>query len=127
METKEQLIITIKEWVKIDNEIRSLQKEQNIRKNEKKRISKTLIEVMKTNEIDCFDLKDGQISYSKKTIQKPINKKILLSILSKFYDGDTLKAGEINTYIMENREHTIKESICRKINKTELTNEVVST
>jgi hypothetical protein len=125
METKEQLITSIKEWVKIDNEIRALQKEQNQRKNEKKRISKTLIEVMKNNEIDCFDIKDGQITYSKKTIQKPINKKILLTILSKFYDGDTLKAGETNDYIMNNREHTVKETICRKINKTNLINEVV--
>ncbi len=126
METKEQLINSIKEWVKIDNEIRALQKEQNIRKNEKKRISKTLIEVMKTNEIDCFDIKDGHISYSNKKVQKPINKKILLSILSKYYDGDTLKAGEINDYIMENREHTIKETICRKINKSVLTNEIIN-
>ena len=39
METKEQLIKAIKEWVKIDNEIRTLQKEANVRKNEKKRIT----------------------------------------------------------------------------------------
>jgi len=38
METKEQLINTIKRWVKIDNEIRALQKEQLARKNEKKKI-----------------------------------------------------------------------------------------
>ena len=31
METKEQLVNTIKAWVKIDNEIRALQKEQNVR------------------------------------------------------------------------------------------------
>lgn len=36
METKDQLIKTIREWVKIDNEIRALQKEQNSRKKEKK-------------------------------------------------------------------------------------------
>ena len=59
METKEQLINTIKKWVKIDNDIRALQKEQNKLKHEKKTISKLLMEVMKENEIDCFDIKDG--------------------------------------------------------------------
>lgn len=37
METKDQLVKTIREWVKIDNEIRALQKEQNARKQEKKK------------------------------------------------------------------------------------------
>ena len=36
LETKEQLINTIKKWVKTDNEIRSLQKEINLRKKQKK-------------------------------------------------------------------------------------------
>ena len=33
METKEHLINKIKEWVKIDNEMRTLQKEMTKRKN----------------------------------------------------------------------------------------------
>jgi len=37
METKEQLIHSIKEWVKLDNEIRTLQKEQLYRKKEKEK------------------------------------------------------------------------------------------
>ena len=39
METKEQLIKCVKEWVRIDNEIRVLQQEQASRKKEKKNIS----------------------------------------------------------------------------------------
>jgi hypothetical protein len=117
METKEQLIRNIKEWVRIDNEIRALQKELTLRKNEKNQISKTLMEVMKKNEIDCFDTKsDGQIVYSKKNIKKPITKKVLLNILSNFYSGDSTKAEELNNYILDNREVTVKEVISRKIN-----------
>jgi hypothetical protein len=103
METKEQLVKTIKEWVKIDNEIRKLKNEQTIRKNEQKRISQDLIEVMRKNEIDEFDLNDGKIMYTKKSVKKPITKKILLNILSNFYEGDIMKANQINNYIMENR------------------------
>lgn len=115
METKEQLIKVIKDWVKIDNEIRILQKEQNARKSEKISISKKLMEVMQSNNIDCFDINDGKIMYSKKNIKKPINKKMLLSILSNFYKGDNEKVDELHNYIMENREHVVKETIIRRI------------
>jgi hypothetical protein len=115
METKEQLVKTIRDWVKIDNEIRGLNKEINSRKTEKKNLSTLLIETMKKNEIDCFDIKDGQICYTKKNIKKPITKKVLMDILSNFYNGDISKASELNNYIIDNREEVVKETIERKI------------
>ena len=117
METKEQLVNTIRKWIKIDNEIRALQKESNKRKVDKKKISSDLIEVMKNNEIDCFDINDGQILYSKKSVKKPITQKVLLDILSTYFKGDALKASEINNFIMESRESVTKETIVRKIFK----------
>lgn len=117
LKTKEQLIKTIKEWVKIDNDIRAIKKEATLREKDKKEISKKLMEVMRDNEIDCFDLKDGQITYTKKNVKKPITKKSLLDILSKYCNGDTIKAIEINNFIMDNREEVVKESIVRTIVK----------
>jgi hypothetical protein len=117
METKEQLIKCVKDWVRIDNEIRLLQKELSTRKNDKKNISKDLMEVMKKNDIDCFDLKDGQLMYTKKNVKKPITKKNLVGILSNFYKGDVEKATELNDFIMENREEVVKENIVRKVFK----------
>jgi hypothetical protein len=115
--TKEQLVKTIKEWVKLDNEIRVIKKEEKQRKDEKKKMSENLIKIMRENEIDCFDIKDGQICYSKKSIKKPITKKVLIDILSKYYNGDLLKASEVNDFILENREETTKETIVRKMAK----------
>jgi hypothetical protein len=119
METKEQLVNAVKKWVKIDNELRTLQKEQSIRKKEKKNISTELIEVMRKNEIDCFDLKDGQLQYVKRSVKKPITQKMLLSVLADYFNGDMLKASSINNFIMENREETVHESIVRKIDSGE--------
>ena len=120
METKEQLVNTIRKWIKIDNEIRALQKESNKRRTDKKKISNDLIDVMKKNEIDCFDINDGQLLYSKKNVKKPITQKVLLDILSNYYQGDTLKASEVNNFIMENRESTTRETIVRKIFKDDV-------
>jgi hypothetical protein len=118
METKDQLVKTIKEWVKIDNEIRAFQKEVRKKQQDKKNISKDLMDVMVKNEIDCFDIKDGQILYSKKNVKKPITKKNLIGILANYCRGDMERATEINNFILENREEVVKEEIVRKIKKT---------
>ena len=66
METLDQLKHSVREWVKYDNEIRALNKEITSRRNEKKELSKKLVEVMRNNKLDIFDIKDGQIMYVKK-------------------------------------------------------------
>jgi hypothetical protein len=73
---------------------------------------------MKKNEIDCFDLKEGQILYTKKNVKKPITKKILIEILGKYYNGDYMKASEVNDFIMNNRVEVVKESIVSKVRGT---------
>jgi hypothetical protein len=117
MDTKEYLIKTIKEWVRLDNDIRKLQKEEKQKKDDKKNISKVLMEIMKKNEIDVFDINDGQICYSKKNIKKPITQKILMNVLSDYFKGDMLKASELNEFIRDNREEVVQETIVRKITK----------
>jgi len=72
---------------------------------------------MKENEIDSFDINDGRIEYTKRNVKKPITKKILLNILSQYYEGDHVKAADMNNYILQNREETSKEVIVRKVDK----------
>lgn len=117
MENKQQLIDSIKDWVKLDNEIRTIQTELNARKNEKKKVSSKLMETMNANNIDCFDIKDGQLCYNKRNIKKPITKKGLFDILTKYYKGDVTQATELNEYIIDNREDVIKETLVRKITR----------
>lgn len=121
MSGKEQLIQTVKEWVRLDNEIRHLQKEISNRRQEKKDINVQLMNTMKSNDIDCFDLNDGQICYTKKNVKKPINNKVLLEILTKYYKGDLNQAADINNFIKENRIEVTKENITRKISKSKTT------
>jgi hypothetical protein len=117
METKDQLITVIREWVKLDNEIRTLKNEEKIRKTSKDKLSAILMDTMKQNSLDEIAINNGQLKYSKKTVKKPITKTTLLQLLSKYYDGNTDKANEVREFIMENREETVQESIVRKIDK----------
>jgi hypothetical protein len=117
MENKQQLIDSIKDWVKLDNEIRKLQSEITSRKNEKKNVSTKLMQTMNANNIDCFDIKDGQLCYNKRSVKKPITKKGLFDILTKYYNGDLMQATQVNEYIIENREEVVKETLVRKMAK----------
>jgi len=117
LETLEQLKQNVREWVKLDNEIRALNKEITARRNEKKNISKRLIDVMRDNKLDVFELKDGQLMYVKKNKKKPITQKQLLTLLSSYYKEDVSKAEEMRNYLLENREEVTEEVIQRKIVK----------
>jgi hypothetical protein len=117
METKNQLIQNIKDWVKIDNEIKLLNLELSKRKTEKKKISDLLIHTMKSNEIDVFDINNGKIVYSQRTVRKPITKKNLLDILSKYYEGDMNEAEQVNNFILENREVVVKDNLVHKLDR----------
>jgi len=115
METKDQLVHSIREWVKIDNEIRTLRSEANKRKKTQKKLSESLMDVMRKNQIDEFELNDGKLMYNKRSVKKPITQKILLGILASYYEGDVKKALDLNNYIMESREEVEVEKITRKL------------
>lgn len=117
METKEQLVNNIKEWIQIDNEIAKMKAEIKEKNNRKKMITENLVTVMKTNSIDCFDINGGALIYKKNTVKKPINGKTLLNALQNYYKTEPEIAEELTKHIMDSREIQIKETIRRKIDK----------
>ena len=116
METKDQLVQHIKEWIGVDEEIKSLQKEIKQRKEKQKDLTKSLMEVMKSNEIECFDLNDGKLVYTRSKTKQTINKKYLMTTLIKCLE-DPKDVEKVTDFILENREEKIRESIRRKVDK----------
>jgi hypothetical protein len=117
MDTKEQLVKNIKEWIKVDTEILDFKNEIKKRNEIKKKLTGDLVNVMKNNKIDCFDINGGQIIYKKNVIKKPINSKMLLKVIQDYYKNDKIVAEELTKHILENREEHFKETIRRKMDK----------
>jgi hypothetical protein len=117
METKEQLVNNIKEWIKMDTEISELKSQIKDRNAKKKLLTENLVTVMKSNKIDCFDINGGALVYKTSKIKKPINGKSLLTALQNFYKTDKKLAEDITKHVMDSREELIKETIKRKIDK----------
>jgi len=115
METKEQLVNNIKEWIKMDGEIAKLKSDIKEINNKKKGLTNELVEVMKKNEIDCFDINGGALVYKKNKVKKPINGKTLLVALQNYYKEQPNVAEDLTKHILNSREEQIKETIKRKI------------
>lgn len=120
MTTKEELVEHIKEWIQIDNEIKMLQKEIKERRNRKKELSGSLLDIMKDNEIDCFDINDGKLLYSQTKVRSSLSKKHLVSCLLQYFDNDKEQAIGLSQHILNSREVKVKETIKRKVDKSNM-------
>ena len=112
MTTKEDLINNIKEWITQDDKIKKLQQELKECKLEKKQLTNNLLDIMKNNEIDCFDINDGKLLLHKTKTKGSLNKKVLLESLEKYFEKvPNINTQEISDFILENREIKITENI----------------
>jgi len=112
---KEKLSQNVKNWLTMDKEIQLLQKELKERKKKKNEYTKTLLTIMKSNEIDCLDISEGKIIYTQSNIKKPINKQHLLECLSKYFEKNpNIPTDDVVQFILDNRDSNVKESIRHK-------------
>lgn len=119
MSTKEQLVLSIKEWIKCDNDMKELQKSMKAIKERKKKLTDSIVTVMKNKEIDCFDLNDGKLIYGQTKTKSTINKQHLLTCLEKYFKENSNHdmVEDLTNFILDNREIKVKDVIRRKQQK----------
>lgn len=117
MDVNEELIMSIKKWMTLDNELREIQKIIRHKREEKKDISKYLLEIMKNNDIGEIDVNDGKLIYSQRKVKTGLSGKHIMSTLNEIFKNEPEKLNEINNCIMESRETTIKDILMRKKEK----------
>ena len=115
--TKEHLKDYLRQWVRVENEISTLAAEIKKRKLIHQQLSKSLLDVMRKNEIDCFDIANGRIVYSKTKTRAPLNNGQLKSALTNYYKDDLEKANSLTEFLLASRVEKTRESIKMKIPK----------
>ena len=115
--TKEQLKDHLRQWVRVENEISTLSAEIKKRKLIHQQLSASLLRVMKENEIDCFDIANGRIVYSKTKTRAPLNNGQLKSALKTYYKEDDEKANSLAEFLIGSRVEKTRETIKMKIPK----------
>lgn len=115
--TKEQLKDYLRQWVRVENEIATLSAEIKKRKLIHQQLSKSLLEVMRKSEIDCFDIANGRIVYSKTKTRTPLNNGQLKTALTNYYKDDVEKANNLTEFLLASRVEKTRETIKMKIPK----------
>jgi hypothetical protein len=109
-----QVVVLIKTWITYDEKIKNLQKEIASNRKEKKVLTEKLTQIMKSNNIDEFDMNKGKLVYNKVKSKVPLSKKHLLTSLNHFYKNDNEIVEELTKFIMESREEVTKDQIKHK-------------
>ena len=115
--TKDQLKDYLRQWVRVENEISTLNAEIKKRKLLHQELSSSLLGVMRQNEIDCFDLANGRIVYSKTKTRAPLNNGQIKTALTTYYKDDVEKATNLTQFLLSSRVERTRETIKMKIPK----------
>ena len=106
---KEILIGVLKDWVEVNTELVQIQKSAKKLREKKKTLTDKLTEIMKSNEIDCFDINNGKIMCRTSKVKSPINKQSLVSALEEYFSNSpNVDTMDISDFILNKR--TIRET-----------------
>jgi len=113
--TKTEIVEHIKEWISIDIELKRNQKAAKDLRAKKKHYTTRLVDIMRTNEIDCFDVKDGKLLYTKTKTRGPLGKKHLHAALDAYFkNNDSVATSELTAFILDSRQINENETVRMK-------------
>ena len=84
MENKEQLIVAIRRWLSLDNEIAQLNQTLKEKRNEKKELTESLTGVMNAHDIDCFNSRQAKLIKARRKVKIKYYKEIFGSNFVRF-------------------------------------------
>ena len=97
MDDNNELIETVKSWINIDNEIKTLQKEQKQREKLKELTTK-LVHIMKEKDLDFMNITGGQIVRTQTKTKAPLSKDLLTTLLNYFKHDPTIATNLVNLF-----------------------------
>lgn len=111
-EITEEFVEVVKNWVKIDDEIRTKTSEIKDLKDEKKEYELFILEFMQKNHENVINISDGKLRVNKSTSKAGLKQE---SIQSSLFDltRDPNKALQMTKYILDNRPVTERVNLKR--------------
>ena len=93
----------IKIWLKLDDDINTLNQAIKERKKKKNEITPELLDFMERYKIHDLNTKDGHLKYQKSIRLQPVSKKYLISKLSDFFKNMN-KSEKVVNFLYEGRD-----------------------
>ena len=101
MADQKRLIDNVKNWLQIDNEIKQLQKEIKKRRAMKKDMTDSLVEIMKSQDIEIMNAGESQLIRTEKKVKSALSKKHLINSLLQYFKEDKQTVAQLTNFIME--------------------------
>lgn len=117
MTDKEHLVENVKNWLQIDTEIKKLQQEIRKRRSLKKDMTDTLVQIMKSQDIEIMNAGESQLIRTERKTKSALSKKHLINSLLNFFKEDKETVAQLTTFIMNTRPEKTVENIRRKVVK----------
>ena len=95
----------VKLWLKLDDDIKTLNDAIKERKTKKNEITPKLLDFMEKHEINDLNTNEGHLKFQKSLRSKPLSKKYLMDRLG-FYFKNNSKSEKIVNFLYNNREKT---------------------
>ena len=108
--------IKVKEWLALDDDIRTLRQAIRERDKKKKELTPLILEFMNQNKISDLNTENGKLQYRSSLYKKPLNQKTIQNRLASFFK-DIKKGETVANYLLENRERVERVSLRRRIDK----------
>ena len=102
----------VKTWLKLDDDIKTLNDAIKERKSKKNEITPKLLDFMEKHNINDLNTNDGHLKFQKSLRSKPLSKKYLLDRLG-FYFKSEMKSEKVVNFIYNNREKSETSNIKR--------------
>lgn len=93
----------VKEWLHLDDDIKTLNAHIKDRKAKKKELTPDILEFMEKYNIKDMNTDTGKLKYTQSVVKKPMNKEYIRNKLVDFLKN-TQKAEEATNYLIEQRD-----------------------
>jgi hypothetical protein len=105
----------IRQWMKMQEEMATLNNELKQRKTQSKALKEIIIRIMETNNVANLSISKGTLVHSVRELAEPISNKYMLKQFKEFFNGDEARARALIEYLEENRSVTVKHDLKLKM------------
>lgn len=99
-----ELPTLLKSWMKLQEEIVTMNAELSQRKKHSKTLKDTILRIMESNKVAALNVSRGVISHRVKEKAEPVNNSYLLKQCTAFFEGDDVKAKALIDFLETKRE-----------------------
>lgn len=109
--TVTELPALIRQWMKIQEEMATLNNEIKQRKTQGKALKEVIIRIMETNKVANLSISKGTLVHSVREMPERISNTYLLKHCKEFFNGDETRARALVEFLEENRSVSVKHDL----------------